>query len=498
MDSSNHVALSPGMTGPVTGDPALWLTCTHIALVVFCGLHILLRRHRQPESRMAWLAVLAAVPYLGALAYLLLGSTNIGKRRVARLKDSSSLLPRPDAAPGWPRPERTIGEPGDYDALFRVGESISGYQPVAGNRAQLMADSDAMISRLVEDIDEARSSVHLLFYIWLDDHNGTRVAQALERAARRGVACRAIVDDIGSRNFVKGPLWPRLEAASVELLRALPVGNPLIRMVNGRIDLRNHRKIVVIDNRITFCGSQNCADPAFLPKAKFAPWIDAVMRFEGPIVRQNQHLFATDWMGNGGSDLGALLAEPLPEVGPGFTAQVIATGPTYRNAAMPELFESLMYAARRELFITTPYYVPTPGVQAALCAAAHRGVDTTIIFPARNDDFAVGATSRSHYEALLDAGVKLYEYGKGLLHTKSLTLDGEITLIGSANMDRRSFDLNFENNILLHDAITTGAMRARQGDYLADSTEITANDVARWGIGRRLWNNVLAIIGPVL
>lgn len=498
MQGPTTAAPGSGATAWLAGDTAIFLAVVHILLLLFCGAHVLLRRHRQPESRMAWLVVLAAVPYLGALAYLLLGTTSIGASRIARLKDSAKLLPSPAAAAGSDAPECRPGQLGEHEALFRVGRSISGYEAVGGNRAQLMADSDAMIASLVADIDAARETVHLLFYIWLGDHNGGKVAEALERAARRGIVCRAMVDDIGSRDFVRGPFWPRLEAAGVKLRRALPVGNPLVRMVNGRIDLRNHRKIVVIDNRVTYCGSQNCADAAFLPKAKFAPWVDAVMRFEGPVVRQNQHLFAMDWMGNGGDNIAALLAQPLPPVEPGFTAQVVATGPTYRNSAMAEMFESLMYAARRELFITTPYYVPTPGVQAALCAAAHRGVATTIVFPARNDDFAVGATCRSYYESLIDAGVRIFEYEKGLLHTKSLTLDGEITLIGSANMDRRSFDLNFENNILLRDAAATAAMRARQQSYLADSREIAAADVAAWGVGRRLWNNSLAIVGPVL
>ena len=447
---------------------------------------------------MAWLVILAALPFVGAFAYLMLGTTNIGRTRVARLKDSASILPPFDCAQGWDAPECRPGELDTREALFRVGKSISGYAPVGGNRAELMQDSDAMIARLVADIDAAQSTVHLLFYIWLADHNGTAVAEALERAASRGVVCRAMVDDIGSRAFVKGPLWPRLKAASVHVRRALPVGNPLIRIFNGRIDLRNHRKIVVIDNLITYCGSQNCADPAFLPKASFGPWVDAVMRFEGPIVRQQQHLFAIDWMGNGGDDIGELLRAPLPPVETGFTAQVVATGPTYRNAAMPEMFETLMYAAREELLVTTPYYVPTPGLQAALCAAGNRGVRTTIVFPARNDDFAVGATSRSHYESLLDAGVRIFEFQSGLLHTKSLTLDGEIALIGSANMDRRSFDLNYENNILLLDAATTAALHRRQEQYLDDSREITAAEVAEWNVGKRLWFNALAILGPVL
>ena len=162
------------------------------------------------------------------------------------------------------------------------------------------------------------------------------------------------------------------------------------------------------------------------------------------------------------------------------------------------MFETLMYSARRELFITTPYYVPIDAMQDALCAAANRGVDTTIIFPARNDDFAVAATSRSYYADLLAAGVKIYEYGAGLLHTKSMTVDGEVTLIGSANMDRRSFDLNYENNILLCDVAVTVQMRERQEQYLAECRRITAEEVDAWSWRRRLWNNALAIVGPVI
>ncbi|MBX3593266.1 cardiolipin synthase [Sphingomonas sp.] len=467
----------------------------HTLLVLLFGAHVMLRRNREPESRLAWLVVLIALPYVGALGYLLLGTTNIGRTRVDRLHDTGALLPAPAAVAGAPD-QADAGGP--YAPLFRVGQSISGYRAVGGNRCELMPGSDEMIARLVADIDGASDSVHLLFYIWLDDRNGGLVADALARAAGRGVTCRALVDDIGSRAFIRGPRWAALAAAGVLLRRALPVGNPLIRMVNGRIDLRNHRKVVVIDNRVTYCGSQNCADPAFLPKRNFAPWVDAVMRFEGPVVRQNQHLFATDWMGNGGDDIAPLLAQPMPPARPGFTAQVVATGPTYRNAAMPEMFATLMFAARRELIVTTPYYVPTPAVQAALCAAANRGVATTIVFPARNDDFAVGAASRSHYQRLLEAGVRIFEYRRGLLHTKSLTLDGEVTLIGSANMDRRSFDLNYENNILFHDSRATAAMRARQIAYLDDSREITGDQVAAWGVGRRLWNNALAIVGPLL
>ena len=177
---------------------------------------------------------------------------------------------------------------------------------------------------------------------------------------------------------------------------------------------------------------------------------------------------------------------------------MIGTGPTVRYSAMPEVFETLLFAARSEIVVTTPYYVPDDSLQNALCATAYRGVDTTIVFPARNDSWVTGAASRSDYADLLAAGVKIHEYEGGLLHTKSLTIDGELTLIGSANMDRRSFELNYENNILFHDTALTGAMRERQQDYIARSHLVTVEAVAAWPMQRRLWNNLIATLGPVL
>ena len=292
--------------------------------------------------------------------------------------------------------------------------------------------------------------------------------------------------------------WAALRDAGVAVATALPIGNPLLRALRGRIDLRNHRKIVVIDNRITYCGSQNCADPEFRVKAKYAPWVDAVIRFTGPIARQNQHLFVSDWMAAVDEDLTAILRQPLVEGGSGFAAQVIGTGPTARYSAMPEVFETLMFAARRELVITTPYYVPDESMQAALCASARRGVAVTLIFPERNDSLIVGAASRSYYADLLAAGVRLFEYRGGLLHTKSLTVDGVVSLIGSANLDRRSFDLNYENNILFYDPALTADVRRRQDDYLAASREVTAAAVRQWPLARRLLNNATAMFGPVL
>jgi cardiolipin synthase len=459
---------------------------------------VLLRPHRQPTSRIAWIVVILSMPGFGIIAYILLGEVNIGRRRIERMREVLAQMPALTDAAGSDAENLRPEVPDRYLHLFRVAHSVNGFEPVGGNRARLMQDSNAAIDSIVADIDAAEDHVHLLFYIWLPDNNGCKIVEALKRAAARNVTCRAMADSLGSRTMIASEHWTAMQSAGVHTAEALPIGNPLLRPLKGRIDLRNHRKIVVIDDRITYCGSQNCADPEFLVKAKFAPWVDAVMRFEGPIARQNQYLFAGDWMAHVDDNIDELLQRPIPPSEPGLTAQVIGTGPTVRYSAMPEMFESLMYTARRELVISTPYYVPDESMQAALCASARRGVETTIIFPARNDSWIVAAASHSYYAELLDAGVQIHEYEGGLLHTKSLTLDGQITLIGSANMDRRSFELNYENNILFYDPTLTADMRRRQADYLADSHAVTAEMVAAWPMRRRLWNNTIAILGPVL
>lgn len=470
----------------------------HVLIQLALIVRVLLRPHREPSSRIAWVVVIVAMPVVGIVAYILFGEVNIGWRRVRRMREVLAGMPRMSDAAGADEEPVRADLPGRYVHLFRVGRSINGFAPMGGNRAQLMQDSHATIDAMVADIDAARDHVHLLFYIWLPDVSGCKVVEALKRAAARNVTCRAMADALGSRIMIGSEHWPAMRAAGVHLATALPIGNPLLRPLKGRIDLRNHRKIVVIDDHITYCGSQNCADPEFRIKAKYAPWVDAVMRFQGPIARQNQYLFAADWMAHVEEDLGDLLRRPIPRADGTLTAQVIGTGPTVRYSAMPEMFESLMYTARRELVISTPYYVPDEPMQAALCAIARRGVETTIIFPAKNDSWIVGAASRSYYHDLLAAGVRIFEYEGGLLHTKSLTMDGQITLIGSANMDRRSFELNYENNILFYDPAMTAEVRHRQDSYLAQSHPVTMEMVTSWSLRQQLLNNTIAILGPVL
>lgn len=470
----------------------------HVLVQIFLIGRVLLRPHREPASRIAWIVVILVLPVVGLLSYLLLGETNIGLQRVTRMRKILSTLPDPDTVSLSPAADLQEAVPEACRHLFLAGKTVNGFNPVIGNRARLLKDSNQTITSIVADIDAAHDHVHLLFYIWLPDGNGTKVVEALKRAAARGVTCRAMADALGSRSMIDSQHWRDMRDSGVHLARALPFGNLLLRPLKGRLDLRNHRKIVVIDNKITYCGSQNCADPEFRIKAKYAPWVDAMMRFEGPIVRQNQYLFAADWMNEVNEDISPLLNQEIPAVQSGMPAQVIGTGPTVCYSAMPEIFGMLMHAARHELVITTPYYVPDESMQASLCATARRGVATTIVFPARNDSRIVGAASRSYYTDLLAAGVRILEYEPGLLHTKSLTLDGKLSLIGSANMDRRSFELNFENNILFYDPSMTVELRQLQEQYISRSKRVTMAMVATWSWQRRLWNNAVAMLGPVL
>ena len=482
-------------------EGVLFGALTSIAYVVIhfgVILRAILRPNREPASRIAWMVIILVFPILGITAYILFGETNIGRKRVARMKQVLAQIHTTvqGVRPGKHGPDAPLTE--NYEHLFKVASSIHQFQPTGGNSGQLLANSNATIDALVADIDNATDHVHLIFYIWLTDTNGLKIVEALKRAAARQVTCRAIADGLGSRGMIKSSVWKDMKQAGVQVAEALPIGFLLLRPLRGRIDLRNHRKIVVIDNRITYSGSQNCTDPEFRVKAKYAPWVDIMLRFEGPIARQNQQIFASDWLAHVDDNLDDILRDEPRNDQTGFTAQAIATGPTVRYSAMPELFVSLMYSARRELRITTPYFVPNEAMLEALCASARRGVPTTIIFPKRNDSWVVAAASHSYYESLLRAGVRIFEFNGGLLHTKSLIINREVSLIGSANMDRRSFELNYENNILFYDPTLTETLRQRQDDYLADSDEVTLAMVEAWPITRRLWNNAIGMIGPVL
>ena len=485
---------------------SLMLAATLYVVHLLVAVRAITRPNRIPSSRVAWVAVIMLLPLLGVVAYLFLGETSIGRERIKRLRAVEARMPLPRDDPHAPAPlsSETAG-------LFDFCRSINGFQPVAGNHIALLGDrhappgtpmvnSDIAIASLLADIDAAREHVHISFYIWLDDRNGGKVVEAVSAAARRGVHCRVMVDALGSRAFIRGPRWQQLRESGVQTLATLNDVPRLGHLAIGRPDLRNHRKIAVIDNRIAYCGSQNCADPQFRVKASFAPWVDVFLRCEGPVARQAQYLFLTTWIAETGESLEQLpTAAPYPErFDDGVVAQMSGTGPTGRNNAMSDMFVACIYAARHDILVTTPYFVPDEAILRALCSAPRRGVETTVIFPARNDSRLVGYASRSTYSALLASGVAIYEYPLGLLHTKSMTLDGETALVGSANMDRRSLELNYENNLLIADRATTALIRERQRGYLSVSHPVTVDAVQAWPFHKRLVQNAIGMMSPIL
>jgi len=470
---------------------ATLLTLLNIGLFCLVSLRILARPQLNTHTRTAWILVLLVLPLFGVILYLLIGEIHFSgpdRRRIdAAVAATAPAVLSSGAAPDLPQ----------WGPASGFATSINGFGVTRGNHAELLQSPEGARQRLIADLDAAARTISVLYYIWLDDETGRHTAEALIRAAGRGVRCRAVVDAVGSRDFIDSDSWKRLRDAGVETSVVLPIGNPLRTVLYRRLDLRNHRKITVIDGRICHCGSQNCADAAFSPKAKFAPWVDVMARFEGPVAHQMNLLFAQSWLADRPGELADFI-DPVPGFDSGFHAQVIGTGPNIVRNVTEQLFSRIIFTARRELIITTPYFVPGEVVCAAILGAAFAGARVTLILPRRNDSGFVARASRSYYPQLVRAAVTIAAYNGGLLHSKIMTVDGKLTFMGSSNMDIRSFDLNFENDILLRDEQFTASIRRRQQEYLAQSTLIDPDEVRAWPTWKRVWYNAFATVGPLL
>ncbi len=466
-----------------------------VLLQVSFIIRALLRAGLAPTARLAWVTIISVLPVVGIIAYFLFGEIRLERAKRERMREvRNKLLAIHDEHPAIP-----VTVAGPARPAFAAGHATGGFLPVGGNRLTLLPEGDSMMEDLFTAIEAAKANVHVLFYIWLPDKTGTQMAEALCRAARRGVACRVLVDDHGARHLIRSALWRQMQGAGVALERAAPVGNPLVSLLFRRIDLRNHRKIVVVDNHLSWVGSRNCADQAFAIKKRYAPWVDILMRLEGPAVRQQQAVFLQDWMTHHSEDLSALLSKPAAggNAGP-VVAQVIASGPDDIHTTPSDALRAMLYAATDRLRVTTPYYVPDPALHTAMCSAAERGVKVDLILPARNDSLIVGAASESLYPDLLRAGVRIHLFRDGLIHSKIVTVDGLFGMVGTANLDHRSFDLNYENSLLFQCAQAVADLDARQQSYLERASEITRRDVEAWSALRRLRNNTVALASPLL
>ncbi|MCJ2124964.1 cardiolipin synthase [Methylobacterium sp. J-077] len=469
---------------------AVWLTVGAIHLAVIA--RAMLLDGRDPYARAAWLILLVALPGVGILLYVLFGepwiSTGFRKRSGEAYE---ALLPFAQQAVSQVRDQKA-------EIPFRTCEAAARWPVSAGNTAEVAPSSDMAIDMIVADLDAARHSVHLSFYIWLSDRNGTKVAEAVCRAARRGVTCRIVADAVGSRWLIRSELWTSMRDAGARLCPSLPPALGLGFLTGHRADLRNHRKVIVVDGHVTWCGSQNCADPAFLPKHRFAPWVDILIRYEGPVARQAEIIFASAWTTETGEDLrGELAVDPPTSRPKGFPAIAVGTGPMSPHATMTDIFVSLLASARGWATITTPYFAPDLPLLDAIVAASRRGVDVTIVLPRRNDSRIVRAISRAYYPVLVRAGVHIHEYQAGLLHAKTVVVDDRFALVGSANMDRRSLDLNFENNILFESVELTQAVHEHQQRWLLDAIELDGEAITERTLPRRFVDNLLTMVSPL-
>lgn len=470
----------------------IWLALL-LALHLAAVCRVLLNSEINADARTSWLLLIMFLPVVGIALYLFLGEPWIARGFRRRAQQMATVRERhhADASGLANLPER-------YRPAFSTCEHIAAYPVMDGNRATLAADSDSAIDAMAADFDAARETIDVSFYIWLTDRNGLKIVEALKRAAARGVVCRIIVDAFGSRDLIRSPHWAAMEASGAKLCVSLRPSVGLSWRSISRPDLRNHRKIVVIDSRITYCGSQNCADPQFLVKAKFAPWVDIMLRLTGPVVRQNQSLFAEDWQIEQGEDIRSIPDEPLsPPASGGFPAIAFGTGPMSPKGSMSDVFVALLGSADREVVISTPYFAPDLPLLAAILSCARRGVATTLFLPARNDSAVIAAISRAHYARLIAAGVTLREYHGGLLHAKTLVVDRSVALVGSANMDYRSLYLNFENNVLLYSQEVSSLIHERQMAYLKSSTTVSAQAVRSRSSVRVAFDNLLGLLAPI-
>jgi cardiolipin synthase len=454
---------------------------------------VVVTRRRQPASAMAWLLVIFFLPWLGLVLYLLIGSNRLPRRRIEQkalvLGELAAIGQRFENHPSLAHPE--LGP--DATAAVGLAERL-GYLPIlGGNAVQLIAKTDDFLDRLAADIDAAREHVHLLFYIWADDATGRRVADALARAAARGVKCRVLVDAVGSRPMLKG-LAPQMVRQGIEVHPVLRVG--LFRRHAARLDLRNHRKVAVIDGRIGYTGSQNIVDASY--GHKDLAWRDLMVRLTGPVVLELQAVFVMDWYGEMGEVPDPDAIFPDPPCAGSIPVQTLPSGPTYATENYQRIVVAALYAAREHVIITTPYFVPDEPFLQAIQVAVLRGVDVELIVPRRSDQVLVGAASRAYYDDVLASGVKLHLYDRGLLHAKTMSIDGKLAMIGSSNFDIRSFALNFEINMLFYGPEVAEQLRAQQQQYISESEPLTQEEWNHRPALHRIGQNIARLLSPLL
>ncbi len=457
--------------------------------VIRIGALFYVPQRRAPSAARAWLLLIFFLPYVGAVLYALIGRAFLPRHRLAMQAQigaaMGAVLPRSAGLPAAALPLAPAAQ---------LAARLSEFAVVPGNRFELLPAYDAALDRLIAEIDGATRYIHLLYYIFENDAAGARVGAALERAAARGVAVRVLMDAIGSRGGLRG-LAPRLRAAGVEVTAVLPLR--LWGPNRARFDLRNHRKIAVVDGRTGFFGSQNVVSAnanAGLTNEEM------MVRATGPVVRQLAALVVADRYlerSDVPPESRAADADEAPPAG-GAPAQVLPSGPGFNAGTTEDVMIALLYAARARVVLTTPYFVPSEPFVTALRSAARRGVEVLLVVDRTSNKPLVQRAQESFYDDLLAAGVRIHAHHGSFLHAKHMSVDDDMVLVGSSNLDVRSFALNAEVSVLIYDRAVATALGRIQARNLAASESIDPRAWAARGRGRRLMENLARLTDSLL
>ena len=454
---------------------------------------VLLTRKRQPLSTVAWILAIVMLPYVGGLLFLFFGINRVERRtrtRRAATRDLAEHLPSLDRIDH--PDECTFDE--RQQQLVRLIRNATDTDPTSGNEVDVYADTNVALRRIEEAIESARETIHLEYYIWRPDATGTRLRDLLIAKARDGVTVRFLYDGFGSLWLTRRFLAPMKEAG-IHVATFLP-GQSLRE--RWSINLRNHRKIIVVDGRTAFTGGMNIGDEYLGRNKSFGYWRDTHLRVRGGAVLQLQRVFAEDWYYATGEELTSPERFPQPESTGDVCVQVVSSGPDRTVPAFHSLVFTAINAAQHRLTLATSYFVPTIALAMALETAASRGVRVRLLVAGRSAHHWTVLAGRSYYESLLEAGVEIYEYRRGILHSKTLTFDGEWSLIGTANFDARSMLLNFEVGLALFDEAIARDLDSQFEDDIRHARRIDPHQWRERPLRGVLLENICRMFSPVM
>jgi cardiolipin synthase len=456
-----------------------------VVLVIFIPWVLLTKK--DPTSAVAWCLLVLLLPLVGALLFWAFGY-NYLLRRMRHERFSRALFRE--------RTLRALGEEPAPDPadLGRIAMRVKAFPPTPGNAVTLYHDTNQAFPALLQAVEAARHHVHLEFFILRSDPTGEALFELLANKAKEGVEVRLLYDAMGCLHLKRRSLEPLLDAGG-RVAAFLPL-NPIRSLI--RVTLRNHRKIVVIDGRVSFTGGMNIGDEYLGRSKRLGYWRDSFLRLEGPAAGHLQRVFCEDWEFATRDTLGGGVYFPEPPPCGPSAVQVAASGPDQEVNTIREIYFAAVLAATERLWIASPYLIPDAGLFDALRLARVRGVDVRVLSLARPDHYVSYYAGRYFSAELLAMGVKVYQYQKGMMHSKLMLVDGRWAMVGSANLDNRSLHLNFEVGCALHDPALVADLEAAFERDLLDATPLDREVLDRRSLAGRVLDNACRLMAPTL